>query len=134
MKVLHELLKYRDYYIYSLTHEALRIRHGEDREGAVETYSKMIRNLYLQGEERWAFDIALDCIRNFTESEIAFIQEHKEIFDYHFQYGMYVRNRYVHPSKFHAYLLADHVSSKVYQFLIGIVCEDVDPLSKGYER
>ena len=130
MKELHKLLKYRDYYVYSKMHEFLRIKHGENREEAVDTYSNIVRNFYLQGDERWAFDIALDCIRNFTESEVAFIQEHKEIFDYHFNYGMYVRNTYVHPSRFHPYLTPDKISSIVYNFIIGIVCEEVNPFKK----
>ena len=130
MQEFHKLLKYRDYYVYSTEHEFLRIKHGEYREDAINTYSNIVKHLYLQNEERWAFDIALDCIRNFTDSEITFIQEHKEILDYHFYYGMHVRNKYVHPSRFHAYLMADDVSSLVYDYLIGIVCEDVNPFFK----
>ena len=124
MKEFNELLKYRDYYVYATVHEFLRIRRGEKHEEAVEAYSRVVRNFCLQGQERWAFDIALDCIRNFTDSELAFVQKHKEIFDYHFGYGMYVRNNYVHPSKFHVYLTAEKISSYVYSFIMGIVCED----------
>ena len=127
MKEFNALLKYRGHYIYSLRDEFLRIGYGDDREGAVKTYSDLIKNLYLQGEERWAFDIALDCVRRFTEEEIDTITRNKEIENYHFGYGLYVRNQYVHPSLFHACLMPDHISSLVYNFIIAIICEDTNP-------
>ena len=131
MKEFNALLKYRSQYIYSLRHEFLRIGFGEDREDAVKVYSSLIKNLYLQGEERWALDIALDCVRRFTEEEIDIIKRNKEIENYHFGYGLYVRNRYVHSSLFHAYLMPDHISSLVYKFIVAIICEDVNPFKEN---
>lgn len=38
----------------------------------------------------------------------------------------HIRNHYVNSSKFHAYLMADDVSSRVYKYLLAIACKDLD--------
>ena len=55
-----------------------------------------------------------------------------QIGDYHFGYGMYVRNHYVHPSKYHAYFMADHVSGRVADFIYTILLPKYNCLSKEF--
>ena len=131
MKQLNQLLKYREYYVYLSDSETIWFAAGEEKEAAIDAYSSAIRNCILRGDDKWALDIALDCIRNFTDDEIKHVEKNKEIFDYHLGYGMYVRNKYVHPSRFHVYLMADKISSIVYKLLIGIICEDVNPFTES---
>lgn len=124
MTILNELLQYRNYFYYSPSYEAVRVTPFDEREKAVELYSKTIQNCLLRGDERWAFDIALDCLRTMSEEDIIYIANNKKIEEYHLNYGLYVRNKYVHSSRFHAYLDADKISSLVETFILGIICPD----------
>ena len=133
MRKLHWLLWYREYYLYSHDYEAVMVAEGEHKERATKFYSSAIKDMFLQGEKKWALDIALACIHDFTDEEVEFVQKNKQIYDYHFRYGMYVRNQYVHPSKFHVYLSPDRISSMVYDFIIAIVCPGVNPFAKNTE-
>jgi hypothetical protein len=118
------ILKYRSYYVYDFEFEDIQVAEGEDHDAAQALYDKMTKDCVADAEEKWAFDIALDCVRNFTEADCANIREQGEIPFFHFGYGMTVRNKYVHPSKVHTYFMADDVSSTVEKFIYAILIEE----------
>ena len=124
MKKFNELLKYKAYYIYDYEFEDIQIAEGDDHDAAPELYAQVTKDAFGSAEEKWAFDIALDCVRNMTDKERELIQKQGEIADYHFGYGMYVRNHYIHPSKAHLYGMADDVSSAVEDFIYAILCPE----------
>ena len=132
MEDFNKLIKYRSYYEYDFGCEALRVIEGEDSNEAQKLYSHYVRDYFLNGDDKWALDIAIDCVHNFSDEEIEIIQRQEEIGDYHFGYGMYVRNHYVHPSKYHAYLIADHVSGRVADFIYTILLPKYNCLSKEF--
>ena len=134
MKEFNKLIEYRSYYEYDFNCEALRVNTGEDSDEAKKLYSHLVRDYFLEADDKWAFDIALDCVHNFTDEEIEIIQRQEEIFDYHFGYGLYVRNHYVYPSKCHIYFMADYVSSRVEAFIYTILMSKYNCLSKEYMK
>lgn len=121
MEDFNKLIKYRSYYRYDFGCEALRVMNGEECEEAKQLYSHCVRDYFLEGNDKWALDIALDCIRKFTDEEIETIQRQGNIYEYHFGYGLHVRNHYVHPSMFHRYLMADRISGCVEEFIYTIL-------------
>lgn len=134
MKEFNKLLQYRSYYEYDFECEALRVIEGELHDEAKALYSHIVRDFFLKDDDKWALDIALDCIHNLKEDDIEFVQKQGEIFDYHFGYGMYVRNHYVHPSKLHVYFMADSVSGRVAAFLYTILLPTYNCLSEHYMK
>ena len=118
------ILKYRSYYVYDFEFEDIQVAEGEDHDAAQELYEKMTKDCVANDADKWAFDIALDCIRNFTVEDCANIREHGEIPFFHFGYGVTVRNKYIHPSKVHTYFMADDVSSTVEDFIYAILIEE----------
>ena len=118
------ILKYRSYYVYDFEFEDIQIAEGEDHDAAQALYEKMTKDCVADAEDKWAFDIALDCIRNFTAEDCANIREQGEIPFFHFGYGITVRNKYIHPSKVHTYFIADDVSSTVEDFIYAILIEE----------
>ncbi len=134
MKEFNKLIQYRAYYEYDFECEALRVTEGELHDEAKELYSHIVRDFFLKDDDKWAFDIALDCIHNLKADDIEFVQKQGEIFDYHFGYGMYVRNHYVHPSKLHVYFMADNVSGRVAAFLYTILLPTYNCLSEHYMK
>ena len=113
------LLQYRSYYVYDFKHEAVLVEDGDEQTAAYNLYEKVAKSL--EYEDKWALDIALDCVRNFTDEEIADIKKQGEIPDFHFGYGMYVRNKYVYKSKKHFVPMADDVSSDVEKYIYAIL-------------
>lgn len=130
MKGLHELLQYRNCYRYSKRCEHLHFIPAENEEQAIELYSRIIQNCAFTGTEQWALEIALDCIREMTVEDLVYIAEHKDIEEYHLNYGLYVRNTYIHPSRFHFYSCPDKMSTLVKQFIIGIICPEHNPFKE----
>lgn len=118
------ILKYRSYYVYDFEFEDIQVAEGNDHDAAQALYEKMTKDCVTDAEDKWAFDIALDCIRNMTNEECERIREQGEIADYHFGYGMHVRNKYVYPSKSHFVVMADDVSSTVEEFIYAILIEE----------
>jgi hypothetical protein len=134
MKEFNKLLSFREYYEYDLECEVIRIADGEFRDQAKELYSHIVRDFFLKDDDKWAFDIALDCVHNFTDEECKIINRQGEIGDYHFGYGMYVRNHYVHPSKLHSYFMADNVSGRVAAFIYTIMFPVYNCLSEEFMK
>ena len=117
----HTLFEYKSYYVYDFKDEAILVAEGDNQGAAYDVYAKTAKQL--DYEDKWAFDIALDCIRNLPDEDIAEIKKQGEIPDFHFGYGMYVRNKYVHKSKKHFYPMADDISSFVERFIYVILFE-----------
>ena len=134
MKEFNKLLEYRDYYEYDFECEVIRIKDGAAHDYAKELYSHIVRDFFLKDDDKWALDIALDCVHNFTEEEIEIVNRQGEIGDYHFGYGMYVRNHYVYPSKTHCYLMADHISGRVAAFIYTIMFPVYNCLCKEFMK
>ena len=132
MLEFNKLLNYRAYYEYDFECEAIRVKSGEYYDEAKKLYSHIVRDFFLKDDDKWAFDIALDCVHNFTEEEIQIVNRQGEIGEYHFGYGMYVRNRYVHPSQCHTYFMADSVSSRVEEFIYTIMFSVYNCLSEEF--
>ena len=118
------LLKYKSYYVYDFEFEDIQVAEGDGHDEAQALYDRMTKDCVSDDANKWAFDIALDCIRNMTKEECASIREQGEIADYHFGLGMHVRNKYVYPSKSHFYGMADDVSSDVENFIYAILIEE----------
>ena len=118
------LLKYISYYEYDFKEEAVYIADGNESSKAYNLYKDTVKQHCEDLEEKWALDIALDCVRNMNDEERERIQKEGEIPFYHFGYGMYVRNKYVHPSSKHLYLEADYISSIVEKFIYAILIEE----------
>ena len=117
----HTLLEYKSYYVYDFKDEAILVADGDDQGAAYDVYAKTAKQL--DYEDKWAFDIALDCIRNLPDEDIADIKKQGEIVDYHFGYGMYVRNTYVYKAKKHFAPMADYVSSQVEKFIYAVLLD-----------
>ena len=118
------ILKYRSYYVYDFEFEDIQVAEGEDHDAAQELYERMLKDCVANDDDKWRFDIALDCVRNFTEADCANIREQGEIPFFHFGYGVTVRNKYVYPSQKHTYLMADNVSSDVENYIYAILIEE----------
>ena len=118
------ILKYRSYYEYDFKHEAIYVAEGDESSKAYRLYREMVMERCPEIEDKWALDIALDCVRNFTDEECEIIKKQGKIANYHFGYGLYVRNHYIHPSKAHFYGMADDVSSAVEDFIYAILIEE----------
>ena len=116
------LLKYISYYEYDFKEEAVYIADGDESSRAYNLYEKMVKQHCEDLEQKWALDIALDCVRNMKDKERERIQKEGEIPFFHFGYGVYVRNHYIHSSSKHFYLEADYISSIVEKFIYAILC------------
>ena len=130
MKDLNELLPYRSYYVYNERTESILIAKGPKHDVAEEIYHSLINSYSLKGDDKWALDIALDCVRTFDDSEIELVAKNEDIHNYHFAYGMYVRNQYIHNSRRHVMLLPDRISGDVKKYILGIVCPELNPFVK----
>lgn len=116
------LLKYISYYEYDFEEEAVYIADGDEKSKAYNLYTYTAKKDCEDLEQKWAFDIALDCVRNMPNDLRERIQKEGEIPFYHFGYGVYVRNHYIHSSSKHLYLEADYISSIVEKFIYAILC------------
>lgn len=131
MQDFNKLILYRSYYEYDFDCEAIRVNSGDESAKAKQLYSHIVREYFSDADDRWAFNIALDCVHNFTDEKIEIIQRQEGIFNYHFGYGLYVRNHYVYPSKCHL-MEADYVSERVEAFIYTILLPKYNCLSKEY--
>ncbi len=126
---LKYFLFYKSYYAYNFEREELFVTEGEFHDKAQTLFTQIVEARNLSEDDKWMLSIALDCIRNFSEKEIAMILKEGRIFDYHFSYGMYVRNRYAHPSKLHTNYMADDVSERVAEFIYAILLPEYGCMS-----
>ena len=122
MKNFNELLKHKAYYVYDYKLEEIQVAEGDEHDTAYDLYAQVTKDAFANDEEKWALDIALDCVRNMPNDLRERIQKEGEIPFYHFGYGVYVRNHYIHSSSKHLYLEADYISSTVEKFIYAILC------------
>ena len=118
------LLKYISYYEYEFKEEAVYIADGDESSKAYDLYKDTVKQRCEDLDQKWALDIALDCVRNMPNDQRERIQKEGEIPFYHFGYGVYVRNHYIHSSKKHFVVMADDVSSTVEKFIYAILIEE----------
>lgn len=116
-----DLFKYKSYYVYDFEREAIQVIEGDEYKEAYNLYAQITKDCFTYEDDKWAFDIALDCVRNMTDEECERIKKEGAIPFYHFGYGLHVRNKYIHPSKLRAYIMADNVSSAVENFIYAIL-------------
>lgn len=117
-----ELLSYIDSFVYDFENEEIMIKNSSDAISAITSYQYII-DKYIQNDVqlKWCFDIALNCVRETNNNDRTFLRENYNI-DF-LQYGLYVRNKYIHSAKKLPYMLrgADTVSGIVIG-LISTLC------------
>ena len=121
MKEFNRLMEYREYYIYDTENEVFCIATGSKHNEALELYTHLVDAYFPDEFAQWKFQVALDCVHNFSDEDIKTIQDQEKIFRYHFFYGMYVRNHYIYGSKKHRYFLADSISDSIEKLIYTIV-------------
>ncbi|MDD3186159.1 MAG: hypothetical protein PHT76_12745 [Anaerostipes sp.] len=121
MKDMNRLVEYIDGYIYVSDMEEIIIQHSENADEANRLYQYMIQTYKLENNQKWEFDIALDCVRNMNAEDRDYIKENPKVSEYHFGYGMYIRNHYIHCSNKHSYFEADNESSSVVEMILSIL-------------
>ncbi len=97
---------------------------GREKNEAQEAYLQTTEALHLRENHLhlWAFDIALDCIRTLPAQEQARLLAAKAPDLLHFDYGMYIRNRYLYPSHRHGKAWhADDLSRMVMQVIFAVL-------------
>ncbi len=146
MKELHELLEYINYYEYSKTTEEILFAPGPYHREAKKKYEDTLQALetfpepsaffmrYPVEADKWAIDIAIDCVRQMSEEDRDYVVHHQNDIEYHFGYAMWIRNEYIHSSKNHFCLIPDSESSKVMEIIFSIVDEKYDYREENNRR
>ena len=134
MKEFNQLMEYREYYIYDTENEVFCIATGPKHNEALELYTQIADTYFKDEHARWEFEVALDCVHNFSDEDIKTIQDQEKIFRYHFFYGMYVRNHYIYGSKKHRYFMADSISSTIEKLIYTIVLPVYNYFSKQFMK
>lgn len=122
MKEWNFLLNVIDAFVYDNVEEKIVFDNSPISIEAKEYYNTLIEKYHIDSKEnqKWAFDIALDCVRNMKESDRNYLKESYEV-DF-FGYGLYIRNKYIHSSKRHrGFLCADTQCSIVLEFIYTIL-------------
>lgn len=121
MKEWNHLVNIIESFIYDKEVEELIFDESPKALEAKQIYENIIEEYSLNDEsERWAFDIALDCVRNMRDEDRAYLTESYDV-DF-FGYGLYIRNEYIHCSrKHHAHFSADSQCSVVLEFIYTIL-------------
>lgn len=76
---------------------------------------------YSDFNDKWEFDIALDCIRRMKRADREYITKHLNQTNYHFGYALYIRNHYIHVAKKHIHYEADDISGGVMSNIFSIL-------------
>lgn len=118
MREWQELLEYIDNYVYVTDKEEISIVYNKRAEEADRVYQHFVEEV---GNQKWQFDIALDCIRKMDEESRTLILNHLDYKDFHFGFGMYIRNQYIYSSKKHEYFEADDESRAVFKIILTIL-------------
>lgn len=134
MREFNRLMEYREYYIYDTDNEVFCIATGPKHNEALELYTHFVETYFQNDGARWKFEIALDCVHNFSDKDIKTIQEQEEIYRYHMGYGMYVRNHYIYTSKKYRYCMADSVSDSIEKLIYTIVLPVYNCFSKEFMK
>ena len=91
----------------------------------------MIEKYFKDENSIWCFDIALDCISNMSGEDLSYISKHPQVTEYHFGYGMWIRNNYIHCSKRDDFMMADDISGEVLRDIFAIVIPYYDFNNRG---
>ena len=94
-------------------------------------YEKIIEKYFKDENSIWCFDIALDCISNMSGEDLSYISKHPQVTEYHFGYGMWIRNKYIHCSKRDDFMMADDISGEVLRDIFAIVIPYYDFNNRG---
>lgn len=122
MKEWNHLLNIVDAFTYDKELEKSVFDESEKSRSAKVVYDKIIEEFNLNEDEnlKWAFDIALDCVRNMNDEDKDYLTESYDV-DF-FGYGMYIRNQYIHcATKHQRFLCADTQCSVVLSFIYTIM-------------
>ena len=122
MKEWNFLLNVIDAFVYNDVEEKIVFDNSPISIKAKEYYNTLIAKYHIDSKEnqKWAFDIALDCVRNMRDEDRDYLRESYDI-DF-FGYGMYVRNEYIHCAKLHrGFFCADNQCSVVLGFIYTIL-------------
>lgn len=134
MREFNRLMEYREYYIYDCENEVFCIATGPKHNEALALYTQLVDAYFPDEFARWEFEVALDCVHNFSDEDIKIIQEQEKIFRYHFFYGMYVRNHYIYGSKKHRYFMADSISGTIEKLIYTIVLPVYNCFAKEFMK
>ena len=94
-------------------------------------YEEIIEKYFKDENSIWCFDIALDCISNVSGEDLSYISKHPQVTEYHFGYGMWIRNKYIHCSKRDDFMMADDISGEVLRDIFAIVIPNYDFNNRG---
>jgi len=134
MREFNRLLEYREYYIYDTEHEVFCIATGAAHTAALELYMQLVEDYFPDEYTQWKFQVALDCVHNFSDKDIKTIQSQEKIFNFHHGYGMYVRNHYVYGNKKYGHAMADGVSDAIEKLIYTIVLPVYNCFSKEFMK
>lgn len=123
MKEWRVLMDYIDYYVYSYDEEKIIIQDGERKSKAQFLYEQITKTYGISAKKNalWAFDVALDCLRNLDDKDRKYISQNPEYHLYHFNYAMYIRNHYVHSANKHRLLTAEWLSGEAMGYMFTIL-------------
>ena len=120
MKEWYILLDVIDSFVYDFDEEKIVFNDSSCSLAARKMYESYIKTYDISGNEKWAFDIALDCVRNMKSGDREYLKESCEV-DF-FGYGLYIRNKYIHCAKrHHGFFGGDHQCSVVLSFIYTIL-------------
>jgi len=80
-----------------------------------------------EDEKAFIEDVARKCVASLSEKDKQAFRDDPDPINYHFGYGMYIRNKYIHGKAFpnNLFLLdADGVSQRILERIIEIVNEE----------
>ena len=63
--------------------------------------------------------------------DLSYISKHPQVTEYHFGYGMWIRNKYIHCSKRDDFMMADDISGEVLRDIFAIVIPYYDFNNRG---
>lgn len=74
-------------------------------------------------------EVADDCVRNLSEKEKEYLIANPRVIDYHFSYGMYIRNHYIHNRDFSEvsfWVEPDDLSYEIIRMILSRLLPDYD--------
>lgn len=121
MKEWHYLLTVIDSFVYDKNLEKIVFDETAESQKAKSIYDNLINQYNINDEnQRWALDIALDCVRQMSDKDRDYLKESYNV-DF-FGYGLYIRNNYIHCAKKHrGFFCADNQCSIVLGFIYTIM-------------
>lgn len=118
------ILGYLSCYYYDEVAEKVIIKYDAVADGAAKEYERVREILEIEPDsyDNWVFDIALDCVKNMKDSDIAYVNAgHLDATEYHMGFAMYVRNKYIWHAEKHFSACADSTSSSVMEMIFTLV-------------